>query len=602
MKYFSFKEIGILLLVVLLAVSSLSFCTAQKLLNHPVSVTANKQSVSQVLQTLSTQGNFYFSYSTAQIPGDSIVTLSIHHKPLKVVLDQLLSGNYMYKETGNYIIVQPAPHEKNTYITGFISDVETGKPVDYASIYSKTLLVATLSQDDGSFRLKLRDRTFPLHLTISKVGYADTSLVVNSAREVSLNLQLTPKAVDLDEVMVYNHAGDRTWLARLFVSSRLREQSRNIGKFFVALPYQASLTPGLGTHGRMSGQVTNKFSMNLLGGYTAGVNGLEVAGGFNISKSNVRVAQMAGIFNVVAGSVQGVQVAGLHNHVLDSLSGVQMSGFGNLVNKRMRGVQLGGFFNIAGSKLNEDTSHSGVNAVQIAGGVNYIRSNSKGVQAAGALNMAERNFSGVQIAGIVNTGSREVDGLQLGPVNYARNLKGLQIGVVNIADSSSGYSFGLVNIVKHGKGAVSLHASDLTLSGVAWKTGTSKLYSILMLGADWRPDKKAYTIGYGLGSEFRLHRSLQAAIEVSSSSLYAGNIDSMVSALRLQTLVNVPLSRRLILSAGPACSVMFGTQSESVEGFASFPRKTYTNFNIGKSVTGWLGWQLGLVWEYGKVL
>lgn len=599
MKYFSFKKIRIGLLTVFFAVSSLSFSTAQKLLNQVVSITANKQRVSEVLNTLSTRGSFYFSYNTASIPGDSVVTISVHDKPLKSVLDQLLAGNFMYKETGNYIIVQPAPQDRNIYITGVIHDLETGKPVDFVSIYSKTILIATMSQDDGTFRLKLRDRTFPLELTVSKIGYADTVLVVKNERETKLSLDLIPKAVDLDEVMVYNSAGDRTWLARLFVSSRLREQSRNIGRFFVALPYQASLTPGLGTHGRMSGQVTNKFSMNLMGGYTAGVNGLEIAGGFNISKNNVRVAQLAGIFNVVAGSVQGVQVAGFHNHVLDSLAGVQISGFGNLVNKEMRGVQIGGFFNVAGTRSKTDSL---IHAVQISAGVNYMRSVIKGVQITGGANIAQRDFSGAQISGILNVASRRSSGLQLAPVNYAKHLRGLQIGVVNVADSSSGYSFGLINIVKHGKGAVSVYTNESALTNVSWKTGTNRLYSILSLGADWRPDKKAYLFGYGLGTEFRINKGLSGAIELSTNNAYTGNIDSMPGILRLQTLLNLHLNKRLLLSAGPALSVMTEKQTDRSAGFGAYPPKSYLNFGTGKSSSAWLGWQFGLVYEYGKLL
>ncbi|HEV7382355.1 MAG TPA: hypothetical protein VGN64_21315, partial [Dyadobacter sp.] len=418
-------------------------------------------------------------------------------------------------------------------------------------------------------------------------------------RESRLNLQLAPKAVDLDEVMVYNSAGDRTWLARLFVSSRLREQSRNIGKFFVALPYQASLTPGLGTHGRMSGQVTNKFSMNLLGGYTAGVNGVEIAGGFNISKNNVRVAQIAGIFNVVAGSVQGVQVAGFHNHVLDSLSGVQLSGFGNLVNKEMRGVQIGGFFNVAGTRSKTD---SVIRAVQIAAGVNYVRSSIKGAQITGAVNIARHDFAGAQISGILNVASQKASGLQLAPINYARHLKGVQIGVVNVADSSSGFSFGLINIVKHGKGAVSVYANESAVSNISWKTGTNRLYSILSIGADWRADRKAYIFGYGLGTEFKVNKGLSAGIELSTNNAYTGNIDSMPGIIRFQALLNLHLNKRLLLSAGPAVSVMTERQTDKRTGFAGYPPKSSMNFGIGKLASGWIGWQFGLVYEYGKLL
>ena len=37
----------------------------------------------------------------------------------------------------------------------------------------------------------------------------------------------------------------------------------------------------------------------MFGGYTAGVNGLEIGGLFNLNKKDVRYVQAAGLFNIV---------------------------------------------------------------------------------------------------------------------------------------------------------------------------------------------------------------------------------------------------------------------------------------------------------------
>jgi len=338
----TFTRLGTINLVAIILLLS-TFCHAQKLLNSTVSVHVKQKPVSEVLKIVSEQGKFYFSYNSNLVPGDSLVTLNLNKKPVRQVLDVLLTGIYQYKETGDYIIIQRPPKEKYYHLTGRIFDNETGKEVDYASIYSKQQLTSALSDDHGSFRLRLRDRNFPLSLTISKVGYADTTIVINSELEHDLTLTIYPKAIDLDPVFVRYSEGGGSWLARMFVSSKLRLQSRNISRFFVSLPYQASFTPGLSTHGKMSSQVSNKLSLNILGGYTAGVNGVELAGWFNISKKDVRYVQIAGIFNIVSGHVHGVQMAGFHNHVLDSLKGVQVSGLSNQINKSLSGVQISGW-------------------------------------------------------------------------------------------------------------------------------------------------------------------------------------------------------------------------------------------------------------------
>ncbi|TDE14882.1 hypothetical protein E0F88_15100 [Dyadobacter psychrotolerans] len=590
-------------------VGALPLCFAQKLLNQKISITANRQPVSEVLQTISQKGGFYFSYNSTEVPGDSLVTFFAKDQSVKNVLNLLLKGNFQYKETDEYIILQRAAEEKFIYITGRIFDSETGNAVDYASVYSKVYLLSSLTEDDGSFRLKLKERVFPFTLNISKVGYADTSVLIQSERNIDLRINIHPQAIDLDEVLVYNAAGDHTWLARLFVNSRLRAQSKNIGRFFVSLPYQASLTPGLGTHGRMSSQVTNKVSVNLMGGYTAGVNGLELAGWFNISKKNVRYVQLAGVFNVVSGHVEGLQMAGVHNHVLDSLVGVQASGFGNIIAKNLKGIQISGFFN---------KTSGGFHGVQLAGAANLTGQDSRGLQASaiinraggnyngtqlgGAVNIVKKDISGVQIAGLGNVGRREVSGLQLGSVNYAKNLKGIQIGIVNIADSSSGYSIGIFNFIKNGTGSVSVFTNDIVPFNIAWKTGSHKFYSILMAGSGIGHQEKAYTFGLGFGKEFRLGRALGLVTEISSQNLYLGSWENAPVINRLQTALNLSLSKRLSLSAGPSFSLLHNKQVEAKAGFKQFPPSSYAIFSTGKTTSSWLGWQVGISWNYGSSL
>jgi len=583
---------------------------AQKLLNSKVSINVRQRPVSEVLKSVSEQGKFYFSYNSNHIPGDSIVTLFVQNKPVKQVLDVLLTGIYQYKETGDYIIIQRAAREKYFHLIGGIMDSETGKGVDYASIYSKQQLVSALSDEQGFFRLKLRDRNFPLTLTISKIGYADTSIVVNSEHETDLKIILSPKAIDLDPVFVRYSEGGGSWLARLFVSSKLRLQSRNISRFFVSLPYQASLTPGLSTHGKMSTQVSNKFSLNIMGGYTAGVNGAELAGGFNISKKDVRYVQIAGIFNVVAGHVEGVQMAGLYNQVLDSLRGVQISGLGNQINKSLSGVQVAGLLNrISGTTHGVQISGLGniaknqVKGGQVSGLLNVSERYIKGFQVTGGINFAKEAISGVQVAGLGNAARKEMKGFQLaGAYNYAKNLKGVQFGVVNIADSSSGYSIGLINIVKKGKGAFSIFANEMLPVNLDWKSGNRKLYSIFTVGSGIGPDDKAYTFGFGFGKEFVLNKNLRLSTEFINQNFYLGQWEDLPVLYRFQTALQLKLGKRISLFAGPSFSVFRVEQKEIKKGYQSFSGTGVFRSRINDNTNSWVGWQGGLIWNYGSLL
>ncbi|MCF0060330.1 carboxypeptidase-like regulatory domain-containing protein [Dyadobacter chenwenxiniae] len=581
---------------------------AQGILNKTVTVSAKGETVSAVLKIISDQGKFYFSYNSNIISGDSLVTLNAAQQSVKHVLDQLFSGRYQYREKGDYLIILPAAKERTFYISGHILDQETRSGVDYASVYSRQLLVSTLTDDEGHFRLRIKDRTLPLTLMISKVGYGDTTIVINQ-ESADLRINISQKAVDLDPLIVRYSEGEATWLGRFFLSAKLRAQSRNIGRFFVALPYQASLTPGLGTHGRMSSQVVNKFSLNLLGGYTAGVDGAEIAGGFNISKQDVRYAQLAGIFNVVSGDVTGAQLAGLFNHILDSLSGVQVSGFAGIVKKNIEGVQMSGFLGRSAGTLHGVQVSGAIgllggdsDGAQVSGAYNHASGNYNGVQVSGGANVVRKDFSGGQISGGVNIGKSGVRGFQLAPVNVARRLHGTQLGIINIADSSSGLSLGLINIIRKSTSNISIYASDIVPANVAWKMGTHRFYSILMAGATTGGPNRTYTFGAGFGFEFFPFRKFGFFTEIMNQNIYTSDWYRIPSLYRFQTAITYKLNKRFLLFAGPAFSLYDSAGFETEKGFKSFPPKHYPNFKMSnKNLASWIGWQGGLSWRYGKL-
>ncbi|TKT88066.1 carboxypeptidase-like regulatory domain-containing protein [Dyadobacter frigoris] len=535
-------------------------CHAQKLLNENISVSVRNQPVAQVLKLIEEQGKFAFSYNSDIVPGDSLVSVSVKSVSVKRVLEIMLQGKYLLREKGNYIIIQRAPKEKYYHITGQVLDFETKKEVDYASVYSKQQLVSDLTDDAGLFKLRFHDRTFPYTLTFSKIGYADTSIVVNSETDSGIKVFIYPKAIDLDTLVITNSEKSHFWLARLLVSSRLRAQSRNLSNFFIALPFQASLTPGLSTHGRLSPQITNKFSLNIYGGYTAGVNGVEIGGLFNISKKDARYLQMATTFNAVAGNFKGLQIVGIYNQIMDSLSGVQLSGAGGFV-------------------------HGLVKGVQISGAGNFARGGIHGAQISSLGNISGKNMRGLQVAAVFN---------------YAKNLKGVQIGMVNLSDTSSGYSIGFLNIVKKGSGQVSLYANELVPWNIAWKSGNSKLYNIFIVGSSMNIRHKANIFGFGFGHEFILNKNLKFNTEITHQSIYLGKWTNQPIVYRLQTGLDIKLSKQFSLNAGPSFSLFSSQQKEFKTDYQSFADKGFFRFKVGQNAQAWLGWQGGLSWNYRR--
>ncbi|OZI07398.1 hypothetical protein BWI93_15405 [Siphonobacter sp. BAB-5385] len=553
------------LVTILCAFACISDLHAQQLLARKISLTVKREPLSQVLQHIGEKGDFYFSYNSNLIPRDSLVSLQVSNQTVQYTLQRLFGNRFSYKETGNYLIIQPGKVERQSTISGYILDDETGEKADLVSIYDKTRFVATVSNDQGYFRLRVKDRSVPLSFTVSKIGYGDTTLTLPANQEVTIRIK--PKAILLDEVTINpNSRGERTWLGRTFLSRRLRAQSQNLSRFFVNLPYQIALTPGLGSHGRLSSQVVNKVSLNLLGGYNAGVQGVEIAGVFNIIKNDVRSVQLAGLFNLVGSSVNGFQAAGLLNLALDTLRGVQIAGISNRVQTSQRSVQIAGVFNTA------DVTHGSV-------------------QLAGVLNQARRGTASVQISGLVNHHRDTVTGAQVTSLyNYARHVKGLQLGLINVADSSSGYSLGLINLIRNGKMSVTLAANDVVPFQLTFKSGTHRLYTILLLGYSPFASQSAFTFGAGLGREFRLGIRWSLATDLTSQNLYQGNWDTLPILARLETSLQFRINPHWTFSAGPALSLTYADQPSEV--YTS--PKAYPHWNLSPTAYGWVGWQGGV--------
>ncbi len=545
---------------------------AQRLLTRPVTIALHRQPISRVLEQVGQQGGFSFSYNAQLFNSDSLVSLRLQQQPVSYALEQLLGDRFMYKETGNYLIIQLNSHERYYSVSGIVLDAETGEKVELASIYDKSQMIVTSSNQEGYFRLRLKaQRSAPL-FTVSRLGYADTTLVIPPAEQVTIRLK--PKAVHLNEVVVNPYAkGENSWLANRLLSRRLRTQSQNLGEFFVNLPYQIALTPGLSSRGRLSTQVVNKVSINLLGGYNAGVNGVELAGVFNITKNNVRSLQVAGLFNLVGGQVRGVQLAGLHNNVLDTLAGVQVAGLTNVTQVSQRALQVAGLVNVA-----RQSAH----AMQIAGLSNHIRQGSSRFQIAGLFNSHSGEHTRIQIAGLYN---------------YSKNLKGVQIGIVNQTDSTSGVSIGLVNLTRYGKRTLSLSANELVPLQLAFKSGNRYFYTVLLAGYSPIYESQAFTFGLGIGREFRLSERFDFAAEFSSQSLYQGSWKEMASLYRFQPIVRYKTRSPWVFIIGPTGSLYHSTQLIFPTSYLAQPGRRLPSADLGPS-RAWLGGQVGLEFSW----
>jgi hypothetical protein len=254
------------------------------------------------------------------------------------------------------------------------------------------------------------------------------------------------------------------------------------------------------------------------------------------------------------------------------------------------GFEAGGIFN-----FNEGNAYN----FQLAGALNIVGKSMKGVQVAGIHNLVMDTAKGLQIAGLVNKADGPVKGIQLAAVNHAHKLKGLQIGVINIADSSDGVSIGLLNFVRNAGGyhSLSLYATDIANTNLAFKLGNARLYTVFMAGMNVTPGRRLYTLGIGLGNDILIGNRVAISTEASFQGINAGSWDNRL--LQAKTALNVRILKGFSLFAGPTFNYYTTSQQEIPPGYKGLGITGY------KESRRWIGWQAGitaadLLWPEGK--
>lgn len=417
-----------LLLTAILAIGS---ARSQSLLNKSISVSVKQKKLTDILNEISKKGGFYFSYDGRLFSNDSLMNIEANELPVRSILNQLFSGRYEVEERNNYVIITAAlkrlslinpdlTAEGNFYsVSGIVIDERTGERLMNASVYEKRQLVSALTDDHGYFRMKVsKNQPGQIAITAGKLLYKDTTILflhpvrVNPGNDVYSDTRRRGNRVE------------GTGFGRILISTRQKIQSMNIPDFFASRSFQVSLVPGLSSRGMFSPQVINRLSLNLGGGYTAGTNGFEFGGLFNINKQDSKYLQMAGVFNLTGGNAIGLQIAGAHNRTLDTLKGVQISLFTNRAEEQVSGVQI--------SALHNETRR--LKGVQI--GLVNIADTSGGVSI-GVLNIIRNGFYKVSYTAndLANTNIT----LKTGTHRFYSAL----LTSVNVSGQNKFYAFGL---------------------------------------------------------------------------------------------------------------------------------------------------------------
>ncbi|WP_437595305.1 hypothetical protein WMF28_22480 [Sorangium sp. So ce590] len=340
----------------------------------------------------------------------------------------------------------------------------------------------------------------------------------------------------------------------------------------------ADLFPFVGTSTVDGANVVRRYSLNLAGGYTAGITGLEVGVGVNIASSFVCGAQFSAGANLALGPARGVQIsAGLNlarglwgaqvgpiNVTAGPVTGAQ-GGVLNIASGAVDGAQLG-MVNVAAGASTDlqigvaNVAVSDATDVQV-GLVNLGVGAATGVQV-GLASVAAGKSTGAQVS-LANLSAGESTGVQIGLVNVATGkVEGMQIGLVNYADESP-FSFGLLNVVRNGRLHLDVWGLESGIVMAGLKNGSDHFHNIYGIGIRMTGDRPRMVVSLGLGGRIPLGERVYADMDLLGYSLHEpSSINASATLVQARAVLGVRLFPELAVFGGPSYNVAFGDTAE----------------------------------------
>jgi hypothetical protein len=564
-----------------------------------ISVRINNLKTDAALNVIAEQGGFLFSYNPSLIDLNRTVNYTFSSRTVREIIQILFNGKLEGKARGNHVILiktklPPAASRKDDIfkVSGYIKTA-AGERVPWVSLYNKYSMSSAVSDEFGFYTIELPKELTNLSINISKKEFNDTTIQLPDNNSRFLNIELNPvlkdTAPDVDIDRLYRDAEETS--GAFYMTHEGTANKENI-KDTLYRHTQISFIPFAGTNGRLSGNVINDYSINVIGGYSLGTQKMELAGFFNVNRGdagkfqaagfvnaaggnvnglqgagfvnavakNVKGCQLAGFVNGVGGDVSSFQAAGFVNAVAGNVSGVQMAGFVNTVRKNVDGLQMAGFVNFVWGNSKGAQAAGFVNATrgknqgaQVAGFVNAVLDTAGGAQVAGFINYAHRQFTGTQVAGFVNASMQDMKGSQTGFLNYAKRLNGAQVGVLNFSESCTGVPVGFLSYVHSGYHKIEVSADEIFYINAAFRTGVAAFHNIITAGI--RPsiyNNPLWTFGYGIGSTAVLSKRFNIDFDIISNQVViGGRMDRINLINKGYAGLEFKLADKFSIAAGP---------------------------------------------------
>ncbi len=197
-------------IVILLVTSSLA--GQDKLPDIPVTLSPRNRTINQILDEITLQTGYYFTYNAALIAGTEKVRFHVTGLPLEDALDSLLRDpRFAYRVIDRNIVIyqkneEPpsplAPGIERSILKGRVVDGRSGKPLSFATIALYGTTLGSVTNETGGFEFKLPPELGDPLLVVSYMGYKNMVAPVSYPVNEELTIRLEKETIPLQEVII----------------------------------------------------------------------------------------------------------------------------------------------------------------------------------------------------------------------------------------------------------------------------------------------------------------------------------------------------------------------------------------------------------------
>ena len=177
-----------------------------------VTLSAKNRTINQVLDEITLQTGYYFTYNAALISGKDKVRFQVTDMPLEEALDQLLRNpRFAYRVISRNIVIYQkndkppsplVPEIDRSILKGRVVDGRSDKPLAYATIALYGTPLGSITNQTGGFSFKIPPDLADPMIMVSYLGYKNMFIPVSYPVDQEMTIRLEKETIPLQEVII----------------------------------------------------------------------------------------------------------------------------------------------------------------------------------------------------------------------------------------------------------------------------------------------------------------------------------------------------------------------------------------------------------------